>query len=182
MVNSWLSTFWRGGQPATERCLGSRQEPARALNSAPAVRATSGCLSGAIASCTRSTTVHPPVRGACSIRWSVSRLVAAPRTTRSRPTEVLLVWHENAWDDYRWWQAQDRKVLKRINALLVDIKGNGNEGILQTRGAQTRLRRIPVQANHRRASPCLQDRRQGGAHRSLPLSLRVTLLCAVRAG
>lgn len=182
MVNSWLSTFWRGGQPATERCLGSRQEPARALNSAPAVRATSGCLSGAIASCTRSTTVHPPVRGACSIRWSVSRLVAAPRTTRSRPTEVLLVWHENAWDDYRWWQAQDRKVLKRIDPLLVDIKGNGNEGIgkpgaLKHDFAGYRSRRIT-----RRASPCLQDRRQGGAHRSLPLSLRVTLLCAVRAG
>ena len=42
---------------------------------------------------------------------------------------MLLVWHENAWDDYRRWQAQDRKVLKRIDALLVDIKGNGNEGI-----------------------------------------------------
>jgi hypothetical protein len=42
---------------------------------------------------------------------------------------VLLVWDENAWDDYLWWQAQDRKVPKRINALLVDIQRNGNEGI-----------------------------------------------------
>jgi toxin YoeB len=42
---------------------------------------------------------------------------------------VLLVWHENAWEDCLWWQAQDRKVLKRINALLVDIQRNGNEGI-----------------------------------------------------
>ena len=42
---------------------------------------------------------------------------------------MLLVWDENAWDDYLWWQAQDRKVLKRINNLLVDIQRNGNEGI-----------------------------------------------------
>jgi len=42
---------------------------------------------------------------------------------------VLLVWDQNAWDDYQWRQAQDRKVLKRINALLVDIQRNGNEGI-----------------------------------------------------
>lgn len=42
---------------------------------------------------------------------------------------MLLVWDENAWEDYLWWQAQDRKILKRINALLVDIQRNGNEGI-----------------------------------------------------
>jgi toxin YoeB len=34
---------------------------------------------------------------------------------------VLLVWDENAWDDDLWWQAQDRKVLERINTLLIDI-------------------------------------------------------------
>lgn len=49
--------------------------------------------------------------------------------TSSRPTDVLLIWDEIAWDDYLWWQAQERKVLKRINALLVDIQRNGNEGI-----------------------------------------------------
>ena len=42
---------------------------------------------------------------------------------------MLLVWDESAWSDYLWWQRQDRKVLKRINALLVDIQRNGNEGI-----------------------------------------------------
>lgn len=40
-----------------------------------------------------------------------------------------IVWDENAWEDYLWWQAQDRKVLKRINALIKDIERNGNEGI-----------------------------------------------------
>jgi toxin YoeB len=34
---------------------------------------------------------------------------------------------EQAWDDYLWWQTQDRKILKRINALLQDIAGNGND-------------------------------------------------------
>lgn len=49
--------------------------------------------------------------------------------TWSTPTEVPLVWDENAWEDYLWWQAQDRRVLKRINTLLADIQRNGNEGI-----------------------------------------------------
>ena len=47
---------------------------------------------------------------------------------------------------------------------------------------KTRLLRILVPANDRRASPRLQDRRQRRAHRSLPLSLRVALLCPIRAG
>jgi len=42
---------------------------------------------------------------------------------------VLRVWDENAWDDYLWWRAQDRKVLERINTLLLDIQRNANEGI-----------------------------------------------------
>ena len=42
---------------------------------------------------------------------------------------MLLVWDENAWEDYLWWQAQDRKVLKRINVLPQDICRNGNAGI-----------------------------------------------------
>lgn len=40
-----------------------------------------------------------------------------------------LIWSENAWEDYLWWQTQDKKTLKRINALLKDIQRNGNEGI-----------------------------------------------------
>jgi toxin YoeB len=42
---------------------------------------------------------------------------------------VKLVWDESAWDDYKWWQVQDRKILKRINLLLQDIERNGNEGV-----------------------------------------------------
>ncbi len=42
---------------------------------------------------------------------------------------MRLVWDESAWDDYVWWQTQDRKVLKRINTLIRDVERNGNEGI-----------------------------------------------------
>ena len=42
---------------------------------------------------------------------------------------MLLVWDENAWEDYLWWQRQDRKVLTRINTLLTDIQRNGNDDI-----------------------------------------------------
>ena len=42
---------------------------------------------------------------------------------------MKLVWDELARADYVWWQAQDRKILKRINGLLVDVMRNGNEGI-----------------------------------------------------
>ena len=42
---------------------------------------------------------------------------------------MLLVWDESAWDDYLWWQAEDRRTLKRINLLIQDSSRNGNEGI-----------------------------------------------------
>lgn len=42
---------------------------------------------------------------------------------------MLLVWDENAWEDYLWWQTQDRKTLKRINLLIKDIQRNGSTGL-----------------------------------------------------
>lgn len=42
---------------------------------------------------------------------------------------MKLVWDESAWDDYLYWQRQDRRVLRRINQLVADIQRNGNEGI-----------------------------------------------------
>ena len=60
------------------------------------------------------------------MRWSASSPAAAKRATYSTPTDVLLVWDDNAWQDYLWWQQQDRKILKRINLLLQDITRNGN--------------------------------------------------------
>lgn len=42
---------------------------------------------------------------------------------------MLLVWSTAGWEDYLWWQKQDRRVLKRINTLIADVMRNGNEGI-----------------------------------------------------
>ena len=42
---------------------------------------------------------------------------------------MTFVFSDDAWADYLWWQAQDRRVVRRINTLLTDIARNGNEGI-----------------------------------------------------
>ncbi len=39
------------------------------------------------------------------------------------------VFSAQAWEDYLYWQTQDRKTLRRINQLLQDIDRNGNDGI-----------------------------------------------------
>lgn len=39
------------------------------------------------------------------------------------------VWTENAWQDYIYWQTEDRKTLKKINRLIEDICRNGDTGI-----------------------------------------------------
>ena len=36
---------------------------------------------------------------------------------------------DKAWEEYCYWQTQDKKTLKRINQLLLDIKRNGFTGI-----------------------------------------------------
>ena len=42
---------------------------------------------------------------------------------------MKLLWEDRAWEDYLYWQAQDRKMLKRVNALIKDIRRNTFEGI-----------------------------------------------------
>lgn len=34
-------------------------------------------------------------------------------------------WTEHGWDDYVYWQMQDKKTLRRINDLVKDIERNG---------------------------------------------------------
>lgn len=38
-------------------------------------------------------------------------------------------WDIDAWNDYIYWQAQDKKTLKRINLLIKDISRAPFEGI-----------------------------------------------------
>jgi toxin YoeB len=42
---------------------------------------------------------------------------------------MILCWASNGWDDYLYWQKQDKKVLKRINTLIKDMMRNPYDGI-----------------------------------------------------
>ena len=38
-------------------------------------------------------------------------------------------WFDRAWEDYLYWQSQDKKTLKRINQLLKDVERSAEDGI-----------------------------------------------------
>lgn len=42
---------------------------------------------------------------------------------------MKIVFSTNAWDDYLFWQSQDKKVLKRINELIKAIQRDAFQGI-----------------------------------------------------
>lgn len=44
-------------------------------------------------------------------------------------TDRLLSWTDEAWNDYLYWQTQDKKTLKRTNKLITDVKRSPFEGI-----------------------------------------------------
>ena len=39
------------------------------------------------------------------------------------------LWHDEAWEEYLYWQSQDKKTLKRINQLIRDIERYPFEGL-----------------------------------------------------
>lgn len=39
------------------------------------------------------------------------------------------IWFDEAWEEYLYWQAQDKKTIKRINAILKDIERGYFDGI-----------------------------------------------------
>jgi len=39
------------------------------------------------------------------------------------------VWSDKAWEDYLYWQEQDKRTLRRVNQLIKDIERNPFEGI-----------------------------------------------------
>jgi toxin YoeB len=42
---------------------------------------------------------------------------------------MRLVFTESAWQDYLWFQERDRKLLKRINTLIKEVKRSPFDGI-----------------------------------------------------
>jgi toxin YoeB len=42
---------------------------------------------------------------------------------------LKLIFSDNAWEDYLYWEKTDKKTLRRINKLIKEIKRNPFEGI-----------------------------------------------------
>ena len=42
---------------------------------------------------------------------------------------MIKVFSEQAWEDYLYWQSQDKKILKRINLLIKDISREAFKGL-----------------------------------------------------
>lgn len=47
---------------------------------------------------------------------------------------MIVSFTENAWEDYLYWQNTDKKIVKRINELIKDIKRSPFEGIGKPEG------------------------------------------------
>ncbi|MFH0976536.1 MAG: Txe/YoeB family addiction module toxin [Spirochaetota bacterium] len=42
---------------------------------------------------------------------------------------MIIIFSENAWKDYLYWQQTDKKILNRVNELILDIQRNKYKGI-----------------------------------------------------
>ena len=42
---------------------------------------------------------------------------------------MQIIWYSVAWNDYLYWQQEDKKLLKRINTLIKDVMRSPFEGI-----------------------------------------------------
>ncbi|EDM28540.1 hypothetical protein LNTAR_11506 [Lentisphaera araneosa HTCC2155] len=42
---------------------------------------------------------------------------------------MKITFSTKAWEDYLYWQRQDKKILKRINLLIKDIERSPNDGL-----------------------------------------------------
>ena len=42
---------------------------------------------------------------------------------------MKLIWSGKSWDDYLYWQVTDKKIVKKINSLIRDIKREPFDGL-----------------------------------------------------
>lgn len=42
---------------------------------------------------------------------------------------MVKIWTDKAWEDYLYWQNENKKMIKKINKLIKDIERNGNTGL-----------------------------------------------------
>lgn len=53
---------------------------------------------------------------------------------------MRLLWEESAWEDYIYWQTQDKRTLKRINTIIKDIQRTPFDGIARPEALKGNLR------------------------------------------
>ena len=41
---------------------------------------------------------------------------------------MKIIFHQNGWEDYLYWQKTDKKILKKINSLIKEIRRTAYEG------------------------------------------------------
>ena len=64
---------------------------------------------------------------------------------------MLLTWTPQAWEDYLYWQATDKRTVQRINELLRDALRNPFEGL----GKPEPLRGMLVPPHQSGRPPCV---------------------------
>ena len=86
---------------------------------------------------------------------------------------MRLLWEDRAWEDYLYWQMQDKKTLKRINALIKDMARNAFDGIGKPEPLRGTLSGWGVEPPYRRCEPHrLLRRKRHCVYRFLPRTLR----------
>ena len=68
---------------------------------------------------------------------------------------MRLLWSDEAWEDYLYWQQTDRKVLQAINDLIRDIRRDPFKGLGKPEPLKHDLSRLVVAAHHAGTSPGL---------------------------
>lgn len=56
-----------------------------------------------------------------------------------------IMFSDRAWEEYCYWQSQDKKTLKKINQLLADIKMNNFVGVGKPEPLKSNLTHIKKQ-------------------------------------
>lgn len=68
---------------------------------------------------------------------------------------MLLTWTPQAWEDYLYWQATDKRTVKRINELLRDALRNPFEGLASRSRSALTLRDAGPAASIRKTALCI---------------------------
>jgi toxin YoeB len=63
---------------------------------------------------------------------------------------MKLVFADEAWEDYLYWQKQDKRIVERINKLIREVQREPFSGVGKPEPLKTRTGRLLVTPQHRR--------------------------------